>query len=63
MAQLIGEGSAIIFTGGAMVQAHWSKPTAEAVTQYTDAAGAPIPLAPGQTWIELAPVGTVPGTR
>jgi hypothetical protein len=63
MAQLIGQGDAIVFTGGAMVQAHWSKPSAGAVTQYTDAAGTPIEMAPGQTWIELAPLGTPANSR
>ena len=42
MAQLIGQGDAVILSGGTMVEAHWSKPTATAVTQYTDANGAPI---------------------
>ena len=63
MAQLIGQGDAVIFSGGAMIKAHWSKPSATAVTQYTDAAGAPIGLAPGQTWIELAPLGTALNTQ
>ena len=58
MAQLIGQGDAVIFSGGTMVKAHWSKPTATAVTTYTDANGAPIAMTPGQTWVELAPVGS-----
>jgi hypothetical protein len=63
MAQLVGEGDAIIFTGGTTVRAHWSKPTVGAVTQYTDAAGAPIQMAPGSTWIELAPLGAPTNSR
>ena len=34
----------------------------EQVTKYLDASGAPIPLAPGATWVELAPASvTGPG--
>jgi len=40
-----------------------SKPTDTAVTQYTDANGTPIGLTPGQTWIELVPVGTALNTK
>jgi hypothetical protein len=58
MAQLLGQGDAVILSGGAMIKAHWSKPSATAVTEYTDSAGAPVGLTPGQTWIELAPLGT-----
>jgi hypothetical protein len=58
MAQLVGQGEAVIFSGGTMVKANWSKATAAAVTTYTDATGAPIALTPGQSWVELAPVGS-----
>jgi Protein of unknown function (DUF3048) N-terminal domain/Protein of unknown function (DUF3048) C-terminal domain len=58
MAQLVGQGQAWVLTGGVQVKANWSKPSRSAVTQFTDAAGAPIKLAPGQTWVELAPTGT-----
>ena len=63
MAQLLGQGDAVILSGGTMVKAHWSKPTATAVTQYTDANGAPVAMTPGQTWIELAPLGTPLNTK
>jgi hypothetical protein len=59
----VGQGSAIILTGGMMVRAHWSKPTPWAVTQYADAAGHPILLTPGQTWVELAPLGALTAIR
>jgi Protein of unknown function (DUF3048) N-terminal domain/Protein of unknown function (DUF3048) C-terminal domain len=58
MAQLIGSGPAWVLTGGVQIKANWSKPSATAVTQFTDAAGAPIKLTPGQTWVELVPLGT-----
>ncbi len=56
--ELVGAGEAWIFTGGMLVKGHWSRPTAAAVTTYTDAAGAPIQLTPGQTWVELPATGT-----
>jgi hypothetical protein len=63
MAQLIGHGKALIMTGGMAITADWSKPTATAVTQFTDASGAPTMLTPGQTWVELAPNGQQAHTR
>jgi DUF3048 family protein len=56
-AQVVGEGDAWVLTGGYLVPAHWSKPSAEVVTRYTDASGADVRLAPGQTWVELVPPG------
>ncbi len=56
-AELVGEGEVLVLTGGRMVKGRWSKPAPEAVTAYTDAAGAPIRLTPGRTWVELVPVG------
>ncbi|HLY84620.1 MAG TPA: DUF3048 domain-containing protein [Acidimicrobiales bacterium] len=58
MANLVGEGQALILTGGETIAATWSKPTATSVTQFADAGGAPVKLTPGQTWVELAPLGT-----
>jgi len=52
-AELIGEGDVWVFSDGQLVRGRWKKATPEAVTEYLDSAGAPIPLAPGQTWIEL----------
>jgi hypothetical protein len=57
-AALIGQGDAAVFTGATIIRGHWSKPSPTAVTSYTDAAGQPILLAPGRTWIELPPLGT-----
>lgn len=63
MAQLIGQGPALIFSGGVLIKATWAKPSATAVTQFADAAGAPILLTTGPTWVELAPTGSAPTTR
>lgn len=56
-AKLLGEGEVWVLTQGVVVKGRWSRPTAERPTAYTDAKGAPILLTPGQTWVELAPVG------
>src|SRR4051794_5876019 len=55
---LIGTGEAWLLTDGHIVKGTWSKPSNGAVTTYTDAAGAPFQLTPGQTWVELPPAGT-----
>lgn len=56
-AELIGQGDAWVLTEGKVVKGRWSKASAGAVTSYTDAAGAPVGLTPGTTWVELTPVG------
>ncbi len=52
-AQLVGEGEVWVLTGGGLVPGRWRKPSIDAVTEYLDAAGRPIALAPGRTWVEL----------
>ena len=56
-AELVGEGEAWVFTEGKVVRGRWRKPTPQAVTEYLDASGAPVRIAPGSTWIELARPG------
>ena len=56
-AQLVGTGDAWVLTDGKVTKGAWSKPTAEAVTAYNDAAGKPVGLTPGTTWVELPPPG------
>jgi hypothetical protein len=53
--QLLGQGVAWVLTAGNIVEGTWSKADAETPTQFTDAAGAPIKLTPGRTWVSLAP--------
>ncbi len=57
---LVGSGPAWIFSGGAVVQGTWARTGLSLVTTYTDAAGQPIALAPGRTWVELTQAGTIP---
>ena len=54
-AVVVGEGEATVLSGGKQVKARWSKPSAEAMTTFTDAAGSPIKLVTGPTMIALAP--------
>jgi hypothetical protein len=56
-AQLVGEGDAWVFTDGAVQTGRWSKPAVGDLTSWTDAAGQPIALTPGRTWIALVPNG------
>ena len=55
-----GTGNAWVFSHGEVVKGTWTRGSLTAVATYTDAAGKPIELAPGNTWVELAPVGTIP---
>lgn len=57
-AQLVGEGEALVLTGGQAIAARWVKPSLEAPTQYLDASGAPVRLTPGRTWVALPEPGT-----
>jgi hypothetical protein len=61
--QTVGSGTAMVFTGGQVIQAHWTKASSTAVTQFTDSANQPIQLAPGRTWVELPPIGTATNVR
>lgn len=56
-ARVVGEGRGMLFTAGQSVPIRWAKPSATAMTTFTDEAGQPIVLPPGRTWVELADVG------
>lgn len=53
---LTGAGKVLIFQDGQVTAGQWSRPTLTAPTSYLDAAGNPIPLNVGQTWVQLVPV-------
>lgn len=57
-AVMVGEGEVWVLTGGKLVRGRWSRPDLAAPTVYTDTAGNVIELAPGRTWVELAPPGS-----
>ena len=60
--EVVGSGDVWVFAAGSLVQGTWKKDSAEAVTTYTDSAGAPIVLPPGQTWVHLVSPGSTVNT-
>lgn len=56
-AQTIGTGKAWVYTGGNVVEGTWTRDDRLKPFTLTDSAGAPILLAPGRTWVELARPG------
>lgn len=50
-----GEGRAQIFRDGVVIEAKWSRPGQQDFVQYLYPDGSPVPLRPGQTWIEIVP--------
>jgi hypothetical protein len=66
----VGEGDAWIFTDGKVVKGKWRRPDPKQPAVYTDAAGTPVQLTPGRTWVELPqpggaaeiPAGADPGS-
>ena len=56
-AHLVASGEVWVLTAGMLIKGTWTKPTSGDVTLYVDAAGAPIKLTPGRTWVELCPIG------
>ena len=56
-AQTVGEGDAWIFSDGTVRTGRWVRPDRAQPAHYVDAAGAPILLRPGRTWVELLPAG------
>jgi hypothetical protein len=62
-ADVIGTGTAWVFSAGQVVKGTYSKKSAAAITEYKDSAGVPIALSPGATWVSLAPAGTPTALR
>ncbi len=61
--EVVGTGDAWVFANGQMVKGRWSKTGPAAVTTFSDAAGAPIVLPAGQTWVHVvSPETTVTPT-
>jgi hypothetical protein len=54
-----GSGDAWVFSDGTLIKGRWNRPDLNQPTQFTDAAGVPLLLTPGQTWVTFAPVGSV----
>lgn len=52
-AQVVGTGTAWIFTEGVLVRGSWSKADPDSVFEYTDQNGDPLEILPGRVWVEL----------
>ncbi len=53
--QLWGEGRAIVYRDGQAFEGKWVRPQRHDLTRFVDHAGNPIPLKPGNTWIQVVP--------
>jgi len=51
-----GEGRAQIFRDGVMIEAKWVRPGMTDFVKYVYLDGTPVPLRPGQTWVEVVPL-------
>lgn len=51
--QAVGSGAVTIFQAGQVFAGNWSKADQRSQIKFTDAAGKPIPLNPGQTWVTV----------
>ena len=58
-AHTVGSGRAWVFTAGQLVAGTWNRSSSDQPIAVVDGDGAPIGLTPGQTFVELAPPGTV----
>jgi len=55
--QLWGEGPATVFRDGQAFEGRWGRPHRPDLVRFVDATGNPIPLKPGNTWIQVVPFG------
>ena len=53
---LTGEGRAIVLTDGLAIEGRWIRPNLTTPAKFVDGAGRTVPLAPGNTWVELPDV-------
>jgi hypothetical protein len=61
--ELTGSGEAQIYRDGIQIKGTWLRPTLQHFFQFVDANGQVIPLKPGNTWFEIAPLNYVPTTK
>lgn len=52
-----GSGPLVVLRNGVAVTGTWTRPTLTQPATLTSAAGVPITLQPGSSWVELAPIG------
>lgn len=53
--ETMGEGEALVFSGGKLTQGVWKKPTPAARTKFYKENGEEVVFRPGATWIEVVP--------
>lgn len=58
-AHTVGSGRVWVYTAGQMVEGTWTRSSASDPIALLNGNGQPIPLTPGQTFVELAPVDSV----
>ncbi len=56
--QTVGQGDVWVFSDGTVRMGRWTRPDHNQPARYVDAAGQPILLRPGPTWVELLPNGS-----
>jgi len=54
---LIGQGDALILRDGKVCEGRWVRRRSEELLRYFDRAGKPFPLKPGNTWVQVVPLG------
>ena len=59
---MVGDGDALVASAGHTLEVHWSKASPDAPVILSAPSGGPVRLAPGTTWIELAPTAAGPVT-
>jgi hypothetical protein len=57
-ARTVGSGELFVYTNGRVVHGRWDRPDVNRPPTLVDDAGAPVPLSPGQTWVELPRSGS-----
>jgi hypothetical protein len=55
--QVTGSGEAVVFRDGVAITGTWERGSHDGFFRILDSAGRPIPLTPGNVWIELTPIG------
>ena len=53
--EMVGSGDVYVFRGGTVIEGTWEREEESSPTRFVDAQGESIPLAPGNTWVELFP--------
>lgn len=59
--RVTGTGTAFVFRDGVAITGTWERGSQDGFFRLLDEAGQPIPLAPGNVWIELMPTGRTVG--